>query len=174
MTVDACTALVPPFEAACLDCMAMWTLPSRRRQARRDTTEKNCPLPTPEDRLLCILVDLTQHPTQRLPGRLFGMRPSKATPWMHGLLPVLRNTLRPAGKAPSRRVEALHAGLGGEGPSLPRDTPPAEEVQAAPPPVAPLVVMTAPSDRSRAPTTRLHRTRVIAARTSGPGGTTCS
>lgn len=106
LTVDECTALVPPFEAAFLDDMADWTLHGRQRQARRDTTYKNCPLPTPEDRLLFILVYLKQNPTQLLHGRLFGMRQSKATPWLHVLRPVLRNTLRPIGDAPSRRVEA--------------------------------------------------------------------
>jgi len=54
LTVDEFTALVPPFEAACLDAMADWTLHGRRRQSRRYTTDKNCPLPTPEDRLLFI------------------------------------------------------------------------------------------------------------------------
>jgi Helix-turn-helix of DDE superfamily endonuclease len=83
LTVDEFTALVPPFEAAFLDDMADWTLHGRQRQVRRYTTDQNCPLPTPEDRLLCILVYLTQNPTPRLHGRLFGMRQSKATPWIH-------------------------------------------------------------------------------------------
>lgn len=165
--MDECRALVPPFEAAFLGDMADWTLHGRRRQARRDTTDQNCPLPTPEDRLLFILVYLKQHPTQLLHGRLFGMRQSKATPWIHVLRPVLRKTLRTIGDAPSRSVEALHACLGVEVPSPPVDPSPAEAVQGAPPPVAPLFVMTAPSDPSRAPTTRLNRKRVIAARTSG-------
>jgi Helix-turn-helix of DDE superfamily endonuclease len=167
LTVDEFTALVPPFEAVFMDYMADWTLHGRHRQARRYTTYKNCPLLTPEDRLLFILVYLKQNPTQLLHGRLFGMRQSKATQWIHVLLPVLRNTLRTLGDAPSRSVEALHARLGVEGPSLPLDTPPAEEVRAAPPPVTPLFVMTAPSDPSRAPTMRLNRKRVIAARKSG-------
>ena len=95
LTVDEFTALVPPFEAACLDYMADWTLHGRQRQARRYTTYKNCPLPTPEDRLLFILVYLKQNPTPLLHGRLFGRRQSKATQWVHVLLPVWRNTLRP-------------------------------------------------------------------------------
>jgi Helix-turn-helix of DDE superfamily endonuclease len=168
LTVDEFTALVPPFEAAFLDDMAEWTLHGRPRQARRYTTDKNCPLPTPEDRLLFILVYLQQTPTQLLHGRLFGMRQSKATPWIHVLLPVLRNALRTIGDAPSRRVEALHARLGVEVPSLSLDSSPAEAGQSTPPPVAPLFVMTAPSDPSRAPTTRLNRKHVIAARKSGP------
>jgi Helix-turn-helix of DDE superfamily endonuclease len=165
--VDEFTALVPPFEAAFLDDMAEWTLHGRLRQARRYTTDKNCPLPTPEDRLLFILVHLKQNPTPLLHGRVFGMRQSKATQWIHVLPPVLCNTLRALGDAPSRGVEALHARLAVEGPSRPLDTPPAAEVRAAPPPVTPLFVMTAPSAPSRAPTMRLHGKRVIAARKSG-------
>jgi hypothetical protein len=83
VTIDEFTALVPPFEAAFLDSMADWTLHGRQRPARRYTTDKNCPLPTPEDRLLFILVYLKQNPMQRLHGRVFGRRQSKATPWIH-------------------------------------------------------------------------------------------
>lgn len=167
VTSDEFTALVPPFEAAFLDDMADWTLDGRQRQARRYPTDKNCPLPTPEDRLWCILVYLKQNPTQLLHGRWFGMRQSQATPGIHVLLPVWRHTLRPRGDAPARSVEAWHAGRGVEVPSLPVDPSPAEAGPSTPPPGAPLFVMTAPSDPSRAPTTRLHRTRVRAARTSG-------
>lgn len=112
LTVDEFAGLVPPFEAAFLGYMAKWTLHWQRRQSRRYTIYKNCPLPTPEDRLLFILVDLKQNPTQLLHGRMFGMRQSKATQWIHVLLPVLRNTLRALGDAPYRRVEALCKRLG--------------------------------------------------------------
>ena len=88
LTVDEFVVLVPPFEAAFLASMAEWTLHGRRRQARRYTTYTNCPLPPPEDRLLCILVYLKQHPTHLLHGRVFGMRQSKVTQWIHVLLPV--------------------------------------------------------------------------------------
>jgi len=83
LTGDECTVLVSPFEAAFLSSMAAWTLHGRRRQARRYTTDQHCPLPTPEDRLLCMLVYLKQHPTPRLHGRVFGMRQSKATQGIH-------------------------------------------------------------------------------------------
>jgi hypothetical protein len=167
LTVDEFTALVAPFEAAFLCYMADWTLHGRRRQARRYTTYRNCPLPTPEDRLLFILVYLKQHPTQLLHGRLFGMRQSKATQWIHVLLPVLRNALRTLGDAPCRSVEALREQLGMAEPPQPVEASPAAEVQAAPPTAAPLFVMTVPSDPSRAPTTRLNRKLAIAARKSG-------
>jgi hypothetical protein len=167
LTVDEFTALVPPFEAACLDAMADWTLHGRRRQSRRYTTDKNCPLPTPEDRLLFILVYLKQHPIQMLHGRLFGMRQSKATQWIHVLLPVLRTTLRTLGDAPCRSVDAWRERLGGAVPPLSLASSPAEEGRAAPPTAAPLFVMTAPSAPFRAPTIRLNSKRVIAARKSG-------
>src|SRR5712691_3280289 len=69
LTVDEFGALVPPFETAFVGSMAEWTLQGRRRQARRYTTYKNCPLPTPEDRLLFILVYLKQNTIQLLHGR---------------------------------------------------------------------------------------------------------
>lgn len=167
LTVDEFAELVPPFEAAFLTYMAAWTLHGRRRQLRRYSTYINCPLPTPEDRLLFILVYLKQHPTHLLHGRLFGMRQSKATQWIHVLLPVLRNALRTLGDAPCRSVETLRQHLGGEEEQLPRAAAPAETVPSATPAVAPLFVMTAPNDPSRAPQTRLNRRRVIAARKSG-------
>jgi len=166
LTVDEFAALVPPFEAAFLAYMAIWTLHGRRRQARRYTTYTNCPLPTPADRLLFMLVYLKQHPTHLLHGRVFGMRQSKATQWIHVLLPVLRNALRTEGDAPCRSVEALRAHLGEEA-SLPVASAPSAVVHAATPAGAPLFVMMAPSDPSRAPQTRLNRKRVIAARKSG-------
>ena len=167
LTVDEFAALVSPFEAAFLDSMATWTLHGRRRQSRRYTTSTNSPLPTPEDRLLFMLVYLKQHTIHLLHGRLFGMRQSKATQWIHVLLPVLRNTLRTLGDAPCRSVEALRQHLGGTGALLPSMLAPSEAVQAPTPEVPPLFVMTAPSDPSRAPQTRLNRKRAIAARKSG-------
>ena len=58
LTVDEFQRLVLPFEAAFQTHMAQWRLDGRPRTARRYTTYQNCPLPTPEDRLLCILTYL--------------------------------------------------------------------------------------------------------------------
>jgi DDE superfamily endonuclease len=167
LTVDEFAALVPPFEAAFLGYMAAWPLHGRRRQSRRYTTYTNCPLPTPEDRLLFILVYLKHNTIHMLHGRLFGMRQSKATQWIHVLLPVLRHTLRTLGDAPCRSVEALHQRLGVAMPPLPLTSALSGAVQAATPEAAPLFVMTAPSDPSRAPKLRLHRKLATAARKSG-------
>jgi hypothetical protein len=169
LTVDEFAALVLPFETAFLAYMAAWTLHGRRRQLRRYSTYTNCPLPTPEDRLLFILVYLKQHTTHLLHGRVFGMRQSKATQWIHVLLPVLRNALRTLGDAPCRSVTALRQHLEGEGAPLPWVSGLSEAVPTAPPAAAPLFVMTAPNDPSRAPQTRLDSKRVIAARKSGIG-----
>ena len=167
LTVDEFAALVPPFEAAFLDSMAEWTLHGRRRQARRYTTYTNCPLPTPEDRLLFILVYLKQNTIHVLHGRLFGMHQSKATQWIHVLLPVLRTTLRTLGDAPCRSVEALRQRLGGKAPPLPIALTPLEAVPAAPPAAAPLFVMTAPNDPSHAPPIRRNNARALVGRKSG-------
>src|SRR5215831_1419131 len=160
LTVDEFAVLVPPFEAAFLAYMAEWTLHGRRRQARRYTTYTNCPLPTPEDRLLFILLYLKQHPTHLLHGRLFDMRQSKATQWIHVLLPVLRNALRTLGDAPCRSVVALRHQLGEAETLLPLASALPEAGHAATPAAAPLFVMTVPSDPSRAPQMRLNRRRV--------------
>ena len=170
LTVDEFRALVPPFEEAFLGYMADWTLHGRRRLARRYTTYKNCPLPSAEDRLLFILVYLKQNPTQLLHGHLFGMRQSKATQWIHVLLPVLRNTLRRLGDAPCRQVEALREQLGVAGSPVPMEASAVEECPTVALTTPPLFVMTGPSDPSRAPTMRLSRKRIIAARKNG----TCS
>jgi hypothetical protein len=145
--------------------MGEWTLHGRRRQARRYTIDKNCPLPTPEDRLLFILRYLKQPPTPLLHGRLFGMR--RRTPWIHILLPMLRQALRTVGDAPCRHVEALREQLGMAGAPIPAQVLPMEKGPAASPTAAPLFVTTVPSDLSRAPRTRLDRKRMIAVRKSG-------
>jgi hypothetical protein len=172
LTVEAWTALVPPCEAAVVDDMATWTLQGRRRQARRETTDQHGPLPTAEDRLVCLVVYLKQHPMPLRHGRVVGLRQSQATPWMHVVLPVFWNALRALGEAPSRRVETWCPHLGVEVPPLPREASPAEEIRAAPPPVAPLVGMTGPSDPCPAPRTRLNSNRTRAASTSGLGAKT--
>src|SRR5262244_3164957 len=107
LTLDEFRQLVPPFEAAFQGHMAYWRLDGRPRTARRYTTSKNCPLPTPEDRLLLILVYLKTYPLQVVQGRLFGMGQSKAHQWIHVLLGVLPATLRALGDAPTRSLTEL-------------------------------------------------------------------
>src|ERR1051325_8097196 len=107
LTLDAFQQLTPPFEAAFRAHMAAWRLDGKPRTARRFTVYENCPLPTPEDRLLFILAYLKTYALQVVQGRLFGMRQSKANQWIHVLLPALVAALRSLGDAPSRSLTAL-------------------------------------------------------------------
>jgi hypothetical protein len=51
LTLDECQQLVSPFETAFHARRAAWRMDGKPRTARRFTVDKNCPLPTPEDRL---------------------------------------------------------------------------------------------------------------------------
>src|SRR4030095_1989149 len=82
------------------------------RTARRVTVDQNCPLPTPEDRLLFILTYVKTYSLQGVQGRLFGMGQSKANQWIHVLLPALLAALRTLGDAPARSLTALAQRLG--------------------------------------------------------------
>src|ERR671918_1159662 len=112
LTLEEFQQLVPPFEAAFQAHMAAWRLDGKPRTARQFAVYKNCPLPTPEDRLLFILTYLKTYPLQVVQGRLFGMDQSKANQWIHLLLGVLKATLRALGDAPSRSLQALAQRLG--------------------------------------------------------------
>ena len=112
LTLDEFQQLVPPFEAAFHARMATWRMDGKPRTARRFTVYKNCPLSTPEDRLLFILVYLKTYTLQVVHGRLFGMVQGKANQWIHVLLPALLAALRALGDAPARSLTALAQRLG--------------------------------------------------------------
>src|SRR5215468_7310076 len=107
VTLNEFQQLVPPFEAAFQARMAAWRMDGKPRTARRFTVYKNCPLPTPEDRLFFLLTYLKTYTLQVVHGRLFGMVQGKANQWIHALLPALRATLRALGDAPTRSLTAL-------------------------------------------------------------------
>jgi hypothetical protein len=169
LTVEEFRDLVPPYEAAFQAHMAAWRLDGKPRTARRYATYQNCPLPTPEDRLLFILVYLKTYPLQVVQGRLFGMGQSQAHQWIHVLLVVLRATLSALGDAPCRSMQALAQRLGvavADAHALIASTPalttPAEP--PAPAPASPLLARMAPNGASRAPRIQLSKRAVIAAR----------
>src|SRR5215467_7214431 len=112
LTLDEFQLLVPPFEAAFQAHLAAWRLDGKPRTTRRFTVYKNCPLPTPEDRLFFILTYLKPYSLQVVQGRLFGMGQSKANQWIHVLLPALLAALRTLGDAPARSLTALAQRLG--------------------------------------------------------------
>jgi Helix-turn-helix of DDE superfamily endonuclease len=171
LTLDEFEQLVQPFEDAFQAHMARWRLDGKPRTARQFSVYKNCPLPTPQDRLFFLLTYLKTYNLQVVQGRLFGMSQSKANKWIHVLLPALQATLRCLGATPARSLQALAQRLGvtvaeaaavvtplGEAPVAVADAP----VAAAP--SSPLLPTTAPNDASSAPRTLLNRPLVIAAR----------
>ena len=181
VTLDKFQQLVPPFEAAFQARMAAWRMDGKPRTARRFTVYQNCPLPTPEDRLLFILVYLKTYALQVVQGRLFGMVQGKANQWIHVLLPTLLAAFRALGDAPARSLTALAQRIGvTEADAATMVTPLAEELapMAAEPavtPASPLVPMTEPNGASSAPKTLLHRRTVIVARKrTTPSKMSCS
>jgi hypothetical protein len=153
--------------------MAAWRMDGKPRTARRFTVYHNCPLPTPEDRLLFILTYVKTYALQVVQGRLFGMVQSKANRWIHILLPVLLAALRALGDAPARSLTALAQRLGvseaeaaAVDVSLAEDLPLVAPTSAAPVagPPSPLLPMTAPNGASSAPKTLLNRRIVIVVR----------
>ncbi len=170
LTLEEFQTLVPPFEAAFHAHMALWRLDGKPRTARQFTVYKNCPLPTPEDRLFFLLTYLKTYALQVVQGRLFGMGQSKANQWIHVLLPALLAALRTLGDAPARSLTALVQRLGVSEADAATVVVPLEE-EAAPvvavpatASAAPLLPMTALNGASSAPKTLLNRPNVIAAR----------
>jgi Helix-turn-helix of DDE superfamily endonuclease len=173
VTLDEFQQLVPPFETAFQCYMAVWRMDGKPRTARRFTVYQNCPLPTPEDRLLFILTYVKTYALQVVQGRLFGMVQSKANRWIHVLLPALLAALRALGDAPARSLTALAQRLGvSEAEAAAVDVPLAAELPLVAPtpsapvagPPSPLLPMTAPNGASSAPKTLLNRRTVIAGR----------
>jgi hypothetical protein len=173
LTLEEFRHLVPPFEAAFQAHMAQWRCDGQPRTIRRYTPDKSCPLPTPEDRLLCILTYLNTSPLQVVQGRLFGMDHSQANPWIHLLLGGLKATLQAMGDSPSRSLQELAPRIGVpevEAAALVVPTaelvPPARPAAVAPAAAAPspLLGTMGPNGASSAPKTRLNRCAVIAAR----------
>src|SRR5215813_11707002 len=170
LTLDEFQLLVSPFETAFHARMAAWRLDGKPRSARQFSIYKNCPLPTPEDRVLFILTYLKTYALQVMHGRLFGMSQSKAHQWIHVLLPVLLAALRALGDAPARSLSALAQRLGvSEADAGTVVTPLAEEpapvadAPVAAPPISPLLPMTGRNGASSAPRTLLNSKRVRAA-----------
>jgi hypothetical protein len=170
LTLEEFQPLVPPFEAAFQAHMALWRLDGKPRTARQFAVYKNCPLPTPEDRLFFVLTYLKTYSLQVVQGRLFGMGQSKANQWIHVLLPALLAALRALGDAPTRSLTALAQRLGVSETDAATVVVPLEEEPVSSAavstggPASPLLPMTGRSGASSAPKTLLNRRRVIAAR----------
>jgi hypothetical protein len=153
LTVDEFEQLVEPFETAFVRHMEDWTMEGRPRSSRRYSQYANCPLPTPEDRLLFILSYLKVAALQVAHAALFDMTQSNANKWIHVLLPVLQQTLRDLGDLPSRHLQELAMRLAAL--RLP-DSPDS----------SPLFITTGVNGRSHAPRMPMSKKRIIAARKS--------
>ena len=170
LTLDEFQQLVPPFEAAFHAHLAAWRLDGKPRTVRQFIVYKNCPLPTPENRLFFILVSLKTYALQVMQGRLFGMGQSKANQWVHVLLPALLAALRALGDAPARSLTALAQRLGVSETDVASVVAPLAEESAsidlvsAAAPASPLLPMTAPNGGSSALRILRNRRSVLAGR----------
>jgi hypothetical protein len=152
LTVDEFEQLIPAFEAAFVRYMQDWTMEGKRRTGRRYSQYTNCPLPSPEDRLLFILSYLKVAALQVAHGALFDMTQSNANKWIHVLLLVLHQTLSDLGDAPARHLQALQQRLA--------------ELQSSETNASTLFFRTEVNGRSHAPKIAMSKKRVIAARKS--------
>ena len=169
LPVEECQRVAPPFEAALQAQMVHWRLDGQPRTARRYTTDQNGPWPTPEDRLLLILVYLQTYPRHVVQGRRFGMGQRKAHQWMHVWLVVLPATRHTLGDAPARSLTERAKRLGVAAAAMTAmvvrpEQPPAPAALPAPAPPSPLWGLMVPSGASGAPRIRLRRRAVSAAR----------
>ena len=106
-TVEEFSELLIYFEEIFVKYMNEYTLDGFRRENRRYTNYKNCPLPTIEDKLLFILVYLKTNPLQTYHARMFGMTQPKANRWIHTLHTVLNLTLAHIEELPARPGEEV-------------------------------------------------------------------
>jgi len=69
VTLEELQVLVSPFEAAFHAPMAAWRLDGTPRMARQFPVYHNCPLPTPQDRLLFIVASVKTYALHVVQGR---------------------------------------------------------------------------------------------------------
>lgn len=185
LTVETFDQLVPSFEEAFQERMKEWCLDGKKRIGRAYKSYANSPLPTPEDRLLFILVYLKTNPLQVVQGQMFGLPQNKANQWIHTLLPVLQQALRQLGDTPARSMEELAQRLKRHtvvtSPVEPEELSTmvalcveleeqrtmegsSDDAQEPHPNSSPLFAMTGPSDASNVQKMRMNRKVIIAAR----------
>lgn len=97
-------ALLPAFKKAMSETKV--TIEGKARE-RKSVIYANSPLPSEEDRLLFVLINMKQYMTQTAIGALFGISQPKANTLIHYLTPALSDALRELGASPSRNMEDL-------------------------------------------------------------------
>lgn len=112
LTLEEFEILSPNLQEAFLEKMKDYCLDGKPRTKKKSfQTYKNCPLPTPEDRLLFVLSYIKSNALQVFHGQLFGMAQCKANVWIHILLPLLQIALKKRGDVPCRNMEELRQRL---------------------------------------------------------------
>lgn len=102
LTLKEFRALLPAFtEAYCRKYAGHKTQAGKKRKRQAGGGRRGL-LPTPEQKLLFILVYLKAYPLQVVMGELFGISQAAANQWVHRLLPVLRDALTAIGVKPQR------------------------------------------------------------------------
>jgi DDE superfamily endonuclease/Helix-turn-helix of DDE superfamily endonuclease len=105
------TAFLPAFTAAMERYLTRYTLDGYVRESDRAITYANSPLPSPEDRLVFILIYLKQNPLQEAHGQLFAMTQSNVSKWVRLLLEILGRALVDQQVIPARTTAELAAQL---------------------------------------------------------------
>jgi hypothetical protein len=82
----------------------------RKRQVVKE--RKNSILPTAADKLLFLLYEHKNYPTQEVLATQFGMEQPHANMWLKILRPLLQETLRQTGDLPERVSERLYRTIG--------------------------------------------------------------
>lgn len=137
--------------------MAKWTFEGKPRGGRRYSHYANCPLPTPEDRVLFVLMYRKGAPLPTAHAAAFGLTQPKANLWLHVLLTALQAAPATSGDLPTRTVDMLQERLAD-----------VTRTHAAPgdgtEPAAPPFSTTAWNAPSRVPHTQVIRPTMTAAR----------
>ena len=105
MTRAEFTRLLPAFTQAYTEAMAAEQTKQVRR--RRPGGGRRGQLPLDAEKLLFILVYVTQYPVQELQGLLFGIGQSQASAWALRLFPVLQAALGRELALPARKTATL-------------------------------------------------------------------
>lgn len=110
---------VGEFEALCIKFAPIWdkfirstTLEGKPRKRLVRKERKNSMLPSTEDKLLFLLYEHKNYPTQEVLATQFGMEQPHANKWLKILRPILQETLQREGDLPQRVSERLDRAIG--------------------------------------------------------------
>ena len=106
-TVIEFDALLPNFDKYFRKRMETYTLTGKERKNRPYVGYCNSPFPSSGEKLYFILTYCKTYPLQEVQAAMFGISQPKANQWIHGLLPVLWETLAACHALPSRTLQEL-------------------------------------------------------------------